>query len=197
MRIVNPHDIPFVLSVIRKNKNHMFKAKLIENDNYYKLRSKQLLLMLLPSIPIGLLVNFYQIPIWLTIVMIGLYILAIILLTRNQKRMNSILGNKLIEIDEQEIRIKSKKGTQEETINLDEVEKLILKEDYSIPQETMKELGEEIIGKAKQNYLILQQNNQKRKLDFEIDSYFMIQQLNKIIENWEVKGYKIERVGHE
>ncbi len=175
----------------------MFKAKLIENDNYYKLRSKQLLLMLLPSIPIGLLVNFYQIPIWLTIVMIGLYILAIILLTRNQKRMNSILGNKLIEIDEQEIRIKSKKGTQEETINLDEVEKLILKEDYSIPQETMKELGEEIIGKAKQNYLILQQNNQKRKLDFEIDSYFMIQQLNKIIENWEVKGYKIERVGHE
>ena len=106
----------------------MFKAKLIENDNYYKLRSKQLLLMLLPSIPFGLLVNFYQIPTWLTVVVIGLYILVIILLIRNQKGMNSVLGNKLIEIDEQEIRIKSKNGTEEEIVNLDDVEKIILKE---------------------------------------------------------------------
>ena len=175
----------------------MFKAKLIENDNYYKLRSKQLLLMLLPSIPFGLLVNFYQIPTWLTVVVIGLYILVIILLIRNQKGMNSVLGNKLIEIDEQEIRIKSKNGTEEEIVNLDDVEKIILKEDYSMPQETMKEIGEEIIGKAKQNYLILQQNNQKRKLDFEIDSYFMIKQLNKLIENWETRGYNIERKKHK
>ena len=32
--------------------------------------------------------------------------------------------------------------------------------------------------------LILQKNSEKRRLDFEIDSYFMIEQLNKIIKSW-------------
>ena len=43
----------------------MFKGNLIENKNYYNLRSKQLLYIMLPSITIGLLVNFYQMPIWI------------------------------------------------------------------------------------------------------------------------------------
>ncbi len=180
-------------SVIRKN-SHMFKAKLIENENYYKLRSKQLLLMLIPSIPIGLLVNFHQIPIWLTILMIGLYIGAIFFTIRNQKQINSVLGNKLIEIDIEEIRIKSKKGTDNETIKLNSVEKIILKDEYSMPQETMKEIGQELTGKTKQNYVILQQENQKRQLDFEVDSYYKINQLNKLIESWKMKGYNVERM---
>lgn len=175
----------------------MFKAKLIENESYYKLRSKQLLLMLLPSIPFALLINFYQIPIWLTIVMIGIYILTIILMFRNQKRINSVLGNRLIEIDDDEIRIKSKKGMPKEIIKLNEIDKLVLKSDYSMPQETMKEVGSEIMGKTKQNYLILQQKNQKRKLDFEVDSYYMITQLNKIIENWTTRGYNIDRIDQD
>ena len=172
----------------------MFKAKLIENQNYYKLRSKQLLLMLLPAISIGLLVNFYQIPTWVTILMVGLYVTAIILMTRNQKQINSVLGNKLIEIDVDEIRIKSKKGTEEETIKLKEVERIILKDEYSMPQETIKEVGQEITGKTKQNFLILHQDSKKRQLDFEIDSYYMINQLNKLIESWKLKGYNIERM---
>ena len=174
----------------------MFKAKLIEDKNYYKLRSKQLWLMLLPSILIGLLVNFYQIPIWLIIAIIGLYILTIILMNRNQKSLNSMVGNNQIEIDDKEIRIISKRGIHQEIITLDNVDKLILKNSYSIPQETIKELGQEMTGKTKQNYLILQQNNQKRKIDFEIDSYFMLKQLDKLIDSWESKGYIIERVNH-
>ena len=137
----------------------MFKAKLIENENYYKLRSKHLLLMLLPSIPVGLLVNFYQIPIWVTILMIGFYVTTIFLMARNQKQISSVLGNKLIEIDRDEIRIKSKKGTEEETIKLNEVDRIILKDEYSIPQETLKEVGQELTGNAKQNFVILYQDN--------------------------------------
>ena len=172
----------------------MFKAKLIENENYYKLRSKQLLLMLIPSISIGLLVNFYQIPIWLTLLMIGLYIGATFLMVRNQKQISSVLGNKLIEIDMDEIRIKSNKGTEDEIIKLNRVKKIILKNEYSIPQETLKEVGQELIGKAKQNHIILQQDNQRRQLDFEVDSYYMMNQLNKLIESWKMKGYNIERM---
>ncbi len=145
------------------------------------------------SLLIGLVVNFYQIPIWLTILLCGFYILGIVLMVKNQKRITSIFGNNLIEIDEREIRIKSKKGNRVEIINLDEVEKLILKKEYSMPQETIKEIGEEIAGNAKQNFIIITQNSKDGRLDFEIDSYFMIKQLNKIIENWISRGYNIER----
>ena len=108
----------------------MFKAKIIESKNYYKFRTKQLLLMFLMSLLIGLVVNFYQIPIWLRILLCGFYILGVVLMVKNQKRITSIFGNNLIEIDEREIRIKSKKGNRVEIINLDEVEKLILKKEY-------------------------------------------------------------------
>ena len=98
-------------------------------------------------------------------------------------------------MDEKEIRIKTKKGKEEEIIALENVDKLILTDTYSMPQETMREVGKEMAGNTKQNYLIVQQNNNKRKLDFEIDSYFMIKQLDKIIEKWELNGYNIEREG--
>jgi len=114
-----------------------------------------------------------------------------------KKQIKSVLGNKLIEIDENEIRIKSQKGGQEEIIKLNEVERLILKEEYSIPQESMKEVGEELIGSTKQNYLIIQQNNKNRRIDFSVDSYYMLKQLNKLIRNWESKGYRIERVNYK
>lgn len=170
----------------------MFKAKLIENKNYYRLKSKQLILVSLPVIPIGLIVNFYQIPIWVTIIMIGLYIVTIILIAKNQKQINTVIGKRLIEIDNEVIRIKSNKGIADETINLNEVETIIIKDEYSMSQETIKEIGQELVGKVKQNYLILLQNNHKRKLDFEVDSYYMINQLNRQIEKWKMQGYKIE-----
>ena len=175
----------------------MFKAKLVENENYYNLRSKQLILMFLPSLPMGLIINFYQIPNWVTILMIGVYILTIILINKNQKRLSSMIENRSIEIDEKEIRIKSKNGTQKEIITLADIDKIIIKDTYSIPQETIKEIGKEMAGKAKKNYLILERNGQKRKLDFEITSYYMISQLNKIIANWKTIGYEIKSINYK
>ena len=111
--------------------------------------------------------------------------------------MNSASGNKVLEINEDVISIKSATGSLEEIIKLDEVEKLILKETYSIPQETMKEVGEELMGSTKQNFLIFQQNDIQRRIDFGVDSYYMIEQLNQLIANWESRGFKIERIPHE
>jgi len=113
---------------------------------------------------------------------------------KKSKQLSLVLGNRLIEIKIDEIRIKSKKGIEEETIKLNKLEKIILKDEYSMPQETIKEIGQELTGKTKQNYIIIHQNNKKRQFDFEIDSYYMINQLNKLIESWKMKGYNIERI---
>lgn len=170
----------------------MFKAKLIDNKAYYNLRIKQLILMLIPMAPIFML-NFYEIPLWVSIVLMGAYLLVLAIMWRNQQSMNGMLGNQLIEVDETEIRIKSNDGKSQETIRMDALQKVILKEEYGIPQENMQELKEELMGKPKENYLIIQQEGSQRKLDFEIDSYYKINQLNKVIKGWISKGYSIER----
>ena len=163
----------------------MFKAKLIENKTYYKLRKEHLLLTLLP-IPIGVLINFKSLPIWLSFLIIGLYIIVLVLLVIKQRQMIPYIGNKEIEIDEAEIRIKSKKDAKAEIIDLKKIEKIILKKEYFLSQE--------IIGGIKQNFLILQANGVKRKLCFALESHYMKNQLNKIIENWEAKAFNIEKV---
>jgi len=61
-----------------------------------------------------------------------------------------------------------------------------------MPQETIKEVSEEISGKQKKNYLVVHANNQKLQFDFKIDSYYMANQLNKIIATWKTSGYNIE-----
>ena len=171
----------------------MFRAKLIENEDYYKLRRKQLFLTLIPVIPFGLVINFYKLPTWVSIMMIGIYIIAILLMFKNQKKMNLIIGKKILEIEEEEIRIKTKNGEEKESFNLNKIEKLILKREYSIPQETISEVGKEIIGDTKQNYIIIKEKEKEnRKLEFDVDSYYMIKQLNKIIQSWEKKGFIIE-----
>ena len=93
----------------------MFNGTLIENQKYYKLKSRQLLYIMLPSLAIGLLVNFYSLPIWMTVTAIVFYAAVIILTSRNQKSINTV-ENKQIEIDRDRIQIKAKDGKIIESI---------------------------------------------------------------------------------
>lgn len=172
----------------------MFKAKLIENKSYYPLRGRQLTLLLLMSVPLGLLANFYRFPMPWILAGTGLYILFIVLMLRNQKLMNLVTGNKSLEIDEAEIRISSKKDRSEEIIPMSTVEKIVLKKEYGIPQENLKDIVKEMKGNARKNYIILHQKDRQRRIDFEIDSYYMIGQLDKITASWKNNGYRIERI---
>ena len=54
----------------------MFKAKLIDKKEYYSLRSKQALLLLLPSIPMALLINFVELQWYLVVLALVIYILS-------------------------------------------------------------------------------------------------------------------------
>lgn len=172
----------------------MFKAKLIEDKSYYKLRSRQLIYILIPAFAIGLSVNFYHIPLWASALGGVIYIAMVLIMSRTRKLMSALLGNKIIEIENNQIRIKSKNGSDLETIDLDNVEKVILKKEYGLSQETLKEISLEARGKRKENFIIIEQANKQQQYDFEFDSYYMISQLEKAIEGWTKRGYKIERV---
>lgn len=108
--------------------------------------------------------------------------------------MGGLMGQSIIEIDKNEIRIKSKKNNTQEALNPGNMDKIVVPHEFGIAQETMKDVANEISGNPKKNYLIIYQNNKERKFDFELDSHYMIKQLNKIIDHWILNGLKIERI---
>ncbi len=172
----------------------MFKAKLIGNESYYPLKRRQILFLILPSIPIGFLVNFYSMPLWLTLLMVAVYILIIVLLFRDQRKINALTGENILEIDGNEIRIKSVKGNNEKVIHLDTIDKLVLKENYDLPKGNFNDDKSDLFGEVKKHFLVIKKGKQERNLDFEIDSYYMVNQLNKQIKLWEERDISIEKV---
>lgn len=168
----------------------MFKGNLIENKNYYKLRSKRLLLSFLPGIAIGILVNFYDIPIWLTIGVL-FFVVTIFVTSRNEKKIRKI-SDKRIHISPNEIEIREADGSLIETIEIENVDKLIMKSDIKKAQETMNDLKEELKGHAQENFIIVENNMKQRRLDFEIESYYMLNQFKKLIDMWQKRNLNIE-----
>ena len=171
----------------------MFKGNLIENQKYYSLRNKQLLYMLLPSITIGLFVNFYQMSIGVTIGAIMLSVVVIFLTLRNQKEILNVT-KKRIEISQNTIELKEASGKVIETISIDEDAKLILKNDYKMAQETMKDIKEEIKGNIEKHFIVVEINNIQKRFDFTIDSHYMLNQLKKIVQLWQKETLSIEYV---
>lgn len=171
----------------------MFKAILIEDINYYKFRGIQVLYFMLLSLPIGLLVNSYDKPIWVTIIATLLFAAVLIFVIRNQKEIVKI-ANKKIELDKNQIRLKDSKGILLETIILKQDHTIKVNENYTMGQETMSELKEEIKGNGEQHFIVLEQNDKERRFDFQINSYYMLNQLNKVVKLWQTQDYKVEYV---
>ncbi len=167
----------------------MFKAKLIENEKMYRLIQRQVWLVLIPTLPIAALINFKLTPLWLSIVMITVLVLTTIWSILTQKEINALKDKRFIEIDEEEIRIRSTKGEQFEMIPLSNVEELILPNEYSVSEIFLKQL----FGKVKKNYIKLKQNEQNRIIYFELDSEYLVNQLSDVVSSWKRKNYNIIR----
>ena len=132
-------------------------------------------------------------PWWLTALIFASYILTVYLIAQNQKLIDTMVGQQSIEIDNNAIRIKSKNGIIDKKITLEEINKIIIQNDYSLDQETLKDFKNEFTGNPKQNYIIVFGKNENRKFNFELESHYMINQLNKTIAHWIQSGLKIER----
>ena len=169
----------------------MFKAKLIEEQNYYTLRNDQIFLNLLPAMPMAIILNYYSVSILTTIACIAAYIIAIIAIRKNHKLMQALIGERRIEINEKQISIQTQKGKTKEIIPIDEINEITVLEEYVIPGDTMKEHGREFLGNIEKNFIVIKKGQEEQRFDFELDSHYMIVQLNKIIEAWKANGPQV------
>ena len=171
----------------------MFKAKLITNPRYYALRRQQLLLPFLIVMPVAFLVNPFKWPIWITIGAFCIYILVAWLTWRNEQKIKAATGEQRLEIEADTIRILDGKGQIIETILPHTIDKIEVKNSYAMPQESIKDMVQEMKGYPQRHYIRMVKAGQTRQLDFEVDTHYMLNQLRKILSAWEQAGYAIKR----
>lgn len=169
----------------------MFKAKIMEDADYYQLRRKHLLILLLPVLPAGILYNIYDLPSWLIIATVVVYVIIIAFGIRNQKSMSSLLGHRMLEIDADEIRIKTKNGKAVESFSPKSLARISVQDKYTIPHESMSGMTKEVKGKPIVNYISILSDQDERRFDFELDSHYMISQLEKVISGWKNQGFHV------
>ena len=63
-----------------------------------------------------------------------------------------------------------------------------------MPEERIQDLIRELKGKPLENYLIVQQGQEERRFDILLDSFYMIEQLKKVIDDWQDRGLILETV---
>jgi len=168
-----------------------FKAKIIESPVYYTLKRKELFIGLAATIPAGLLASFFEIPVWIVLIVLVIYILLILILKNNQQEIKNISDLKMIEIDADYIKLKSVNNEIIDSFDLTKTEKIMLNKDFGMPQESIADIVQEMKGKPKQNFIIIERNEQFQKFDFLVDSYYMLKQLDKIIEQWQQRGIEV------
>jgi hypothetical protein len=172
----------------------MFKARIIDDKDYYSFRSKQLLLLILLSIPLGVLANLFTFSILLSSVIVVGYLYVAFLLFKNAKSIRSTINNSKIELNNESIRILDRFNQALEVYKIEDISEIEVLEEYKLPQEDLKDVVEEIFGKYKISYIQFVWNNECKKINFEIDSNYMLGKLNEVINNWSASGVKLSKV---
>lgn len=159
----------------------MFKIKLITSEEVSKLMKQQRQLSFISIVLFGGGVGIFMSSAWLGAILVLLAIIIFIWMLTVLMQIKTKRLNGQLEINEHELKINSKKGLQE-IINLDNIEKITVQENYKV----LSDIG------SIPSYLIIHQKGTERKLNFEFETEYMITQLNKVIESWKNRGIQIE-----
>ena len=170
----------------------MFKAKLITNQKYYDFRKKIILIGIPIAIISGLIGNFYLMTTTQILIFILISIPIIYYFFHLGKKMKDSVSESAIEISDRSIILKSKSGKKSEEINIQEIEEINVSKEFGFAGETFNDFVQELNGKPLKNAIEINSNGKVRRFDFVIESYYMIEQLKKIIESWRSSGMKIK-----
>ncbi|NUN98998.1 MAG: hypothetical protein HUU01_00125 [Saprospiraceae bacterium] len=164
----------------------MFKANLINSPQYYKVRRFALIMFLYPGalvvVVVGQLPWYWAVPVFLLAMGIDLWKIKV------NKQAKALSTGHRIEISDEAIRILSDSGEVVEALNVADASGILVKDAYGIPGDTFSGFFKEVQGKTLQNFIVYQAGTQKVRYDFVIESNYMIEQLKKIIQNWQEKG---------
>lgn len=97
----------------------------------------------------------------------------------------SNVTTKRIEITAERIQVIDQDKRIIERIPILQKDTITLKSEYTINEDDVQDLKHELKGNINKNFIILEQASGRKRFDFLIDSHYMLNQLNKIIQIWQ------------
>lgn len=171
----------------------MFKAKVIHDKKYYQYQYFQFIVFALTIVPIGLFSNsLFGLPEWITIPAGVVYILLMVLLFRNQKKMNNAFGKKTVVATIEAIEIHSKKEGLLKKYVLNEADKIEVMKTYPMEVGGLSDVIEQFKGNFPKSYFRFKTQEDTKKIEFILESHYQLIQLEKCIKNWKEKGLTVK-----
>lgn len=172
----------------------MVQLKLIENDGFYASRRKHRLFRMLAFILMGISVNSFKMPWYWIFLLFGVFLFTEIISYKNMKKMLALSENKMLSLDETELRIVSKKGELFQQFPLKNYHEIGLSENLRMHEEKLSDVVKDLEGHPQKSFIVLKSGKESKQFDFLFDSYYKIDQLTKLIASWEHNGMKISRI---
>ena len=170
----------------------MFKADIIQDRKYFQFQHFQLIVVSLTIIPLGLLSNsIFGLPEWISIPAGILYVVLMIFVFKNQKKIQKVLGKKHLEANADSIAIYSKKDGLIEQYSISAINKIKVQKNLQLETGGFKDVIEQFKGNFPESNLKFRINNETKHFDFIIDTHYQLIQLEKCIKAWEEKNIEV------
>ncbi len=168
----------------------MFKAYIIENEKYYQFQKYSFWTFLVFNPIMYIIFASLRIRDEWFVFTIFLFVIIMVLLALKFKPSKMINRHKIV-ISENLIQILNKKGEVIEEFAIDENSEMTVKSNYNLDVEeiSFRKRKQNTIG----NYIIIKNGDIVKKIYFVIDTYFMLNRLNGLVNKWENMGLHLEK----
>jgi len=162
-----------------------FKAPLIDNQNFYAKRRAAIILNFISFIIIGLVqFVFEDISILLGFILVAIMVGSTAYLARAQRAMTKMAGQHQLQIDTEEIRILDQQKAVVESYRVEDLDRIQVDHCFNVETESLNDLMAELKGEPMKNSISIEYKGKRQRLEFLIDSYYMLVQLQKVLKAW-------------
>ncbi len=167
----------------------MFKSYIIKSEKYYLFRKYSFWFFIISNPILFITIGALQIDnFWYYVFLFLLIIISIIISLKFKPA--SLINQQKIIINENQIQILNKDGSLEDEIQINENSEVNIKNNYELDEEKFNLRIDKNIG----NFIIIKNEDFEKKIYFLIDSYYMLNQLNKIISQWSNAGIRLVKI---
>lgn len=161
-----------------------FKAPLIDDQNFYAKRRAVIILNFVSFSLIGLVQFMFDLTVLLGFILMAIMVGSFVYLVQAQRAMNKMVAQHFLEADAQEIRILDQQKKLVEAIKVEDLDRIKVDHCFDIAAESLNDIMAELKGQPMKNSISIECQGKRRRLEFLIDSHYMLVQLQKVLKAW-------------
>lgn len=173
----------------------VFKAKVIEHPDFYRKRRQMAIAGLVASVLTSLVVIPLETPITYLVISLVLGVLIAMYQRQFFREMKALSNRRELRITPLTIMICDKHGTNVTHLEVEDLKNLVVAGGETNAGLTVADQLNELRGTPFKTYIAFQSDRADERIDFTVDSQYMMVQLKKIVGQWQRAGVPVTLLG--